>query len=173
MLLQTCTAAEVGWQGCSARSPSIASCNLPCTVGCLGTLGLGKRCGSCFIRKMQSKINLYCTELLPPMTAVYPLQCSFCHFSRRGHLNLWGILTFFYFSQPQESSPTAAYPPDFFSLRATFFGPSCSLCIAPPRICLMAFHWETGTDTYFLPAASCSISALWQVAVPTQLQLGS
>jgi len=69
---------------------------------------------------MQSEIELHCTELLPPVTALCPLQRSFCRFSRRGHLNLWGILTFLYFSQPQENSPVAAYPPDFFAFKATF-----------------------------------------------------
>lgn len=37
----------------------------------------------------------------------------------------------------------------------------------------MAFHWDSGADTYFLPAASCSISVPWQVSVPIREQLGS
>lgn len=81
---------------------------------------------------MQSEIKLYCTELLLPMTAVYPLQRSFCCFSHQGHLNLRGILTFFYFSQLQESSPVAAYPPDSFAFKPAF--------LAQAVLCVLLLH---------------------------------
>lgn len=80
-----------------------------------------------------------------------------------------GLFNLFYFSQLS----CDCLPSWLFCIQGCIFGPSCSLYVAPPWICLMAFLWGTGTDTYFLLAASCSISALWQVAVPTQLQLGS
>lgn len=77
---------------------------------------------------MQSEMKLYCAELLPPMTAVYPLQQSFCSFFCRGHLNLQSILTSFYFSQPQESSPVAPYPPDFFAFEGTVLAQAILCC---------------------------------------------
>lgn len=79
-------------------------------------------------------------------TAVYPLQRSFCHFSRRGHLNLQGILTSFYFPQPQESSPVSAHPPDFLHSRLhiwpKLFFVHCSSMNLPDGSSLGAWHWH-------------------------------
>lgn len=164
---------EVDWQGCSACSSSIAMGTLPCTIDCLGVLKPGKWCGWWCVWRMRSEIKLYCDELLPPMIAVYPPQQSFYCLSHRGCLNLWGILTFFCFSQPQESSPLAGYPPEYIACQAKFLAHAVLYVLLFHWICLMAFHWGTGTDTYFLPAAFCSVCSLWQVVVPTQQQLGS